>query len=169
MSVAIVVPGNGAVGRDGVYRITDRCLGLVAGAAGLAEELEPAAIVFTGWSPSGGLTEAEQMREAWAGPPVELVVEPTARTTAQNAARTLPLLLERGIDRAVIVCTPAHAVRSRFFFARLYRPHGVETEVRAVKVGRSPRALAWEVGALAVRRAQLRSASAELKRTVTRR
>ena len=96
MSVAIIVPGNGAVGRDGVYRITDRCVAMVAGAARLAEEFEPAAVVFTGWSPSGGLTEAEQMRDVWAGPAVELVVEPTARTTAQNAARTLPLLLERG-------------------------------------------------------------------------
>jgi uncharacterized SAM-binding protein YcdF (DUF218 family) len=169
VSIAIVVPGNGAAGRDGVYRITDRCVALVADAARLAEELEPAVVVFTGWSPSGGLTEAEQMRDVWAGPAVELVVEPTARTTAQNAARTLPLLLERGIERAVVVCTPAHAVRSRFFFARLYRPHGVETEVRAVKVARSPRALAWEVGALTVRRAQLRRASAELRRTVTRR
>ena len=39
------------------------------------------------------------MRAAWQGPAVELVVEPTASITAENAARTLPLLLERG-DRA---------------------------------------------------------------------
>jgi len=169
VSVAIVVPGNGAVGSDGVYRITDRCLALVDGAARLADELDPAIVVFTGWSPAGGLSEAEQMRDAWTGRDVDLVVEPTARTTAQNAARTLPLLLARGVDHAVVVCTPAHAVRSRFFFGRLYRPHGVETEVRAVRVARSPRALAWEVVAMTVRRAQLRAASAELKRTVARR
>ena len=34
------------------------------------------------------------MKAAWRGPDVELVVEPTAAVTAQNAARTLPLLLE---------------------------------------------------------------------------
>ena len=39
------------------------------------------------------------MRDAWRGPAVELVVEPTARHTAENAARTLPLLLERDVGR----------------------------------------------------------------------
>ena len=38
------------------------------------------------------------MRAAWRGPDVELVVEPTASITAENAARTLPLLVERGVD-----------------------------------------------------------------------
>ena len=166
MSIAIVVPGNGALGRDGAFRITDRCREVVAGAARLAEELEPVAVVFTGWSPVGGATEAEQMRDAWAGPAVELVVEPTARTTAQNASRTLPLLLERGVERAVVACTPPHAARARFFFDRLYRLHGVETEVRAVRVARSTRAVAWELVAFTLRGPQLRAASAELERTM---
>jgi hypothetical protein len=166
VSIAIVVPGNGALGRDGAYRITDRCREVVAGAARLAEELEPVAVVFTGWSPVGGLTEAEQMRDAWTGPSLELVVEPTARFTAQNASRTLPLLLARGVERAVVPCTPSHAPRTRFFFDRLYRLHGVEADVRPVRVPRSPRAVAWELVALTVRGAQLRAASAELERTM---
>jgi uncharacterized SAM-binding protein YcdF (DUF218 family) len=166
MSVAIVVPGNGSFGGDGVYRITDRCREVVAGAARLAEQLEPVAVVFTGWSPVGRPTEAEQMRDVWAGPAVELVVEPTARTTAQNASRTLPLLLARGVEQAVVVCTPSHAARARFFFGRLYRVHGVETEVRTVRVTRSTRAFAWELVAMTVRRAQLRAANAELERTM---
>src|SRR5262252_5482372 len=119
MVVAVVVPGHGAVDRDGVYRITARCLRLVAEAEKLAGTLSPAAIVFSGWSPNGGLTEAEQMKRAWRGPEVELVVEPTARWTAENASRTLPLLLERGVERAVIVCAAPHLVRSRLFFGRL--------------------------------------------------
>jgi uncharacterized SAM-binding protein YcdF (DUF218 family) len=164
MAVAIVVPGNGSLGRDGVYRITDRCARALEGAARLAGELEPALVVFSGWSPVGGLSEAEQMRNAWAGPQAELVAESSARTTAENASRTLPLLLARGIERAVVVCTPSHAPRARFFFGRLYAAYGVETDVRTVPVGRSARALAWELVALTVRRAQLRAASAELRR-----
>jgi uncharacterized SAM-binding protein YcdF (DUF218 family) len=168
MALAIVVPGNGALGSDGVYRITERCRRVVEGAARLAAELEPALVVFSGWSPVGAPSEAEQMHEAWTGPPVELALETTARTTAENATRTLPLLLARRLDRAVVVCTPSHAPRARFFFGRLYRPHGVEIEVRAVPVPRSPRALAWELAAMTVRRPQLRAATAELERTMPR-
>jgi uncharacterized SAM-binding protein YcdF (DUF218 family) len=164
MAVAIVVPGNGSLGRDGVYRITDRCRHVVERAARLAVELEPTLVVFSGWSPVGGISEAEQMRNAWTGPDAELVAETTARTTAENASRTLPLLLARGVERAVVVCTPSHAARARFFFARLYAAYGVETEIRTVPVARSTRALAWELVALTVRRAQLRAASAELER-----
>ena len=39
------------------------------------------------------------MRDAWRGPAVELVVEPSASVTAENAARTLPLLVSRGVER----------------------------------------------------------------------
>src|SRR4051794_25504515 len=120
MGLAIVVPGSGSLGRDGVYRITERCRRVVGGAGRLADELEPELVVFSGWSPVGGPSEAEQMRDAWAGPPVELVAETTARTTAQNASRTLPLLLVHGVERAVVVCAPLHAARARFFFRGLY-------------------------------------------------
>src|SRR2546421_2409733 len=108
MATAIVVPGNGSLGQDGVYRISGRCRTLVAAAERAAAELSPRVVVFSGWSPDGGPSEAEQMRDAWRGPDVELVVEPTARITAENVSRTLPLLLERQIDRAVVVCAPVH-------------------------------------------------------------
>ena len=48
-------------------------------------------------------------------------VEPTARTTAENAARTLPLLVELGVRRAVVVCAPLHFVR---------RKRGMQYDVR---------------------------------------
>jgi len=44
----------------------------------------PRRFVFSGWSPSGGPSEAEQMRTLWRGPEVELVIEPTARVTAEK-------------------------------------------------------------------------------------
>ena len=159
---AVVVPGSGVVATDGVYRITDVCLGLVREAERLAAELSAGVVVFSGWSPIGGLSEAEQMRDAWRGDDVELVLERTATTTAQNAARTLPLLLERSVERAVVVCAPLHVHRARFFFTRLYGAAGIATAFRKAPVSPSARALAWEVLALSVARSQLRAARAEL-------
>jgi uncharacterized SAM-binding protein YcdF (DUF218 family) len=161
---AIIVPGNGRLDRDRVHRITDACLALVGEAERLAVEADASVVVFSGWSPTGGPSEAEQMREAWSGPEIELVLEPTATSTATNASRTLPLLLERGIDRAVVVVAPAHRKRAGFFFRRLYAARGIETEVVAAPVPLSMRAIVWEVAAFSVRRAQLRMVEQELRR-----
>jgi uncharacterized SAM-binding protein YcdF (DUF218 family) len=167
MRTALVVLGNGAVDREGVYRISASCLRLVAEAERLAEALAPEVALFTGWSPTGGPSEAEQMRDAWRGPQLELVVEPSARNTAQNAARTLPLLLERKVERAVVVCAPLHLPRTRFFFGRLFAGTGIETSFHAARFVPTPRALAWELAAMPVRRAQLRAARAEIQRRLT--
>jgi uncharacterized SAM-binding protein YcdF (DUF218 family) len=164
MPLAIVVPGNGVLGLDGIHRISGRCRRLVAEAERLAAELSPRAVVFTGWSPNGGASEAEQMRDAWRGPPVDLVVEPTARTTAENAARTLPLLRERAIDEVLVVCAPLHLFRTRFFFRRLFDRFGIATRFHVARVAPTPHALAWELAALWVRKAQLRAAERELTR-----
>ena len=104
------------------------------------------------------------MRAAWRGPDVELVIEPTASVTAENAARTLPLLLERGIRNAVVVCAPLHLYRTRFFFSRLYGAHDIATAFRVARTGVGVRALAWEIAALTACRRQLRAARAELAR-----
>jgi uncharacterized SAM-binding protein YcdF (DUF218 family) len=162
MSTAIVVPGNGRRGRDGVYRISSRCRALVHEAERLAAALPADAVVFSGWSPAGGDSEAEQMRAAWRGPDVELVLEHTATVTAENAARTLPLLVERRVARAVVVCAPLHLYRTRCFFSRLYGAAGIATEFHVAPTPPSPHALAWELAALPLRRAQLRAAEAEV-------
>jgi uncharacterized SAM-binding protein YcdF (DUF218 family) len=103
------------------------------------------------------------MRAAWRGADVELVVEPTAAVTAQNASRTLPLLLERGVTRAVVVCTRLHGRRARYFFSRLYGPAGIDTSFRLVPVALSPSTLVWELLALSLCRPQLRAARAEVE------
>ena len=158
---AIVVPGN-EVRVDGVWRISAACLALVREAERLAADAD--LVVFTGWSRGGEPSEAEQMRDAWRGPSVELVVESSASVTAENAARTLPLLVFRGVHRALVLCTPWHRARTRFFFSRLYAIGGVEAEVRTVQAPRGPRALGHELMALPLARRQLRSARAELAR-----
>jgi len=163
VNIAVVVPGHGFLAGDGSYRITRRCLRLVAEAEKLAEDLSPVAVIFSGWSPVGGRSEAEQMKDAWRGPEVELVVEPTARITAENASRTLPLVLERGVEQAVIVCTLPHLVRARLFFRPLFRERGVITRFRVLRSA-SPYAIIRELVALPLCPWQLRSARAELNR-----
>ena len=121
-------------------------------------------VVFSGWSSTGGPSEAEQMRDEWRGPAVELVVEPTARHTAENAARTLPLLLERDVGRAVVVCAPTHLPRTRVLFGRLYRSCGVQVVFRTARLAPSVRSIAWELVAFPLLPVQLRAARAELAR-----
>ena len=103
------------------------------------------------------------MLAVWRGPEVELAVEPTASTTAENAARTLPLLRERGLLEAVVVCTPLHLYRARWFFRRMYDSHGIRTSFEAPLIVPTPSAFVWELGALTVRSRQLRAAEQELE------
>jgi uncharacterized SAM-binding protein YcdF (DUF218 family) len=157
---AIVVPGHSVSGR-----LSGRCERLLSVAAGLAELRMPRAVVFTGWSRrNGGPTEAEQMLAAWPGRrDVELIAEPTAAITAENASRSLPLLLERSVREATVVCSPLHAPRVRYLFRGLYGSFGVDCDVRVAWATPTPTALAWELGALAVLRRQRRAALAELR------
>jgi hypothetical protein len=151
---AIVVPGHSRGGR-----LSARCRRLLAAAAELAERREPRVVVFT------GLGEAAEMLAAWPGRrDVELVAEPTARLTAENATRSLPLLVERGVREATVVCAPLHAARVRYFFRSAYARLGVRCEIRAVRCAPTPAALAWELAALGVMRRQRRAALAELER-----
>ena len=165
MRTAIVVPGHGSYGPGGQYLISSRCRRLVAEAERLVEQVDPVAVVFSGWSPLlGGASEAEQMRAAWDGPELErgpeLIVEPEARTTAENAARTLPLLLERGVERAAVVCAPAHLYRVRYFFRPVYGAAAISTDFHLARIVPTPHAIAWEVVAFVVRRRQLRTVQA---------
>jgi uncharacterized SAM-binding protein YcdF (DUF218 family) len=154
---AIVIPGHHAQRRSAA---------LVREAERVAEERPVDLVVFTGWARGGGVSEAEQMRSEWHGPSVELVVEPTASVTAENASRTLPLLLERGVRGAIVVCAPMHLYRTRFFFTRLYGAYGVATEFRVAHMPPSVGAVLWEVAAASVCRRQLRSARSELAQVV---
>jgi uncharacterized SAM-binding protein YcdF (DUF218 family) len=161
---AIVVPGHGRFDLGGVHRISRRCVRLVREAEQLVGSVDADLVVFSGWSPSGGPSEAEQMRQEWRGPTVELVVEPTAATTAENAARTLPLLVDRGVGRAVVVCAPPHLLRTRLLFRRLYGGSGVEVAFRVARLAPTLRSIAWELLALPFVPLQLHAARAELER-----
>ena len=161
---AIVVPGHGWLDLDGVHRISRRCLRLVREAEQLARSTGAEVVVFSGWSPSGGPSEAEQMMDAWDGPAVELVVEPTARWTAENAARTLPLLLDRAVHRAFVICAPPHLVRTRLLFSGVYRGRGVDVGFRVARQTPTFRSIVWELAALPFVPLQFLAARAELAR-----
>jgi hypothetical protein len=160
---ALVVPGQGDLREDGAYRLSDRCVRLLEHAARLAEQRRPQVIVFTGWSPYGGESEAAQMLAAWPGrSDVELVAEETATTTVENAARTLPLLLERRVTEATIVCTRLHRLRVAYLFGGVYGRFGIVGRYSSPVGGFSGGALVWEAAALSVARRQRRAALAEL-------
>ncbi|HEY2777238.1 MAG TPA: ElyC/SanA/YdcF family protein [Gaiellaceae bacterium] len=139
--VAVVVPGST------LRRTRER---LVRGAERTARRFHAELVVFSGQD------EAEHMRNLWRGPDVELVVDETATTTAENAARTLPALIERAVREAIVVCAPAHALRAGWIFRRLYGPHGIRVRVRPARVLPTPAALVYELGAATVARRQVR-------------
>jgi len=97
------------------------------------------------------------MRGLWRGPDVELVIDETATTTVENAARTLSALLERNVQEVIVVCAPAHALRAGWIFRRIYGPHGIRVRMRpAARVVPTPAALVYEVGAATVARRQVK-------------
>ncbi len=104
------------------------------------------------------------MRDAWGGPDVDLVVEPTARSTAENAARTLPLLLERAVGEALVVCAPSHLVRARLLFSTIYRGSGLDVAFRVARQAPTLRSIGWEIAAFPLFPAQVVAARAELAR-----
>jgi uncharacterized SAM-binding protein YcdF (DUF218 family) len=138
---AIVVPGSS------VRTVRER---LVRKAERVARTTGARIVVFSGRG------EAPHMRDLWEGPEAELVVEETATSTAENAAQTLPLLLERDVHDAIVVCAPAHLARARWIFRRIYGAGGVRVRFRVAPVVPTPGALAWELAAAAVARRQVR-------------
>lgn len=167
---ALLIPGSGTLDPGGRYVIGPRALRCLSAAARLADRRAPELVVLSGWSPAGGPTEAEQMHAAWPGRrDVEIVVEPTATITAENMSRSLPLLLERGIDEVTVVCGLLHLPRVRYFFGSVYPRHGIRCRYAVTRQLPTPGTLAWEAAAAMVARSQRRAALAELQAPAPRR
>jgi uncharacterized SAM-binding protein YcdF (DUF218 family) len=138
---AIVVPGSS------LSSVRER---LVREAERVARAVGTDTILFS------GAGEAAPMRSIWHGPDAELLVEESATTTAENAALTLPLLLERGIHEAIVICAPAHYVRARWIFRRIYGARGVAVGFRLARVAPTPGAIIWELAASTAAKRQVR-------------
>jgi uncharacterized SAM-binding protein YcdF (DUF218 family) len=138
---AIVVPGSS------LARVRER---LVRKAERVVAETGARVVIFS------GAAEAQGMRDLWQAPDIELALEEAATTTAENAAYTLPLLLERGIREAIVVCAPAHLIRARWIFRRIYGAHGVGVAFRPARIVPTPGAIMWELAASTVAQRQVR-------------
>ena len=82
------------------------------------------AAILTGYTSTNGLSEAEQMKAAWDEHVTPALLEVAGRSTAENASRSLPLILALGDVRRVVVVTSAWHLRTPFFFA-VYRDFGL--------------------------------------------
>jgi Glycosyl transferase family 2/DUF218 domain len=164
---AIVVLGSG-VSENGSYRLSTRCLDCLELAADLAAVRRPRLVVFSGWGRVAGMTEAAQMLERWGGRrDIELAIEPTARITAENMSRSLPILVERGIAEVTVVCGAIHQGRVRTIFGA-YRRYGIRVSFCTVPEKPHPRTVARETIAWALVPRHRRRASAELSRLAPR-
>jgi uncharacterized SAM-binding protein YcdF (DUF218 family) len=130
---------------------------LVAEAERAARATGAELVVLTGGASTGGASEALQMRALWRGPTsIELVLEEQASTTVENALCTLPLLEDRGVTAATVICAPLHLGRARWIFRKVYGEHGIGVRVRPARVVPTPGALLWELGAVTLLARQVR-------------
>ena len=165
----IVIPGSGRLEADGSYRIGARARDCVHTAARLAERRRPLLVVFSGWSPVSGPTEAEQMLEAWDGrDDVDLVLERSATITAENMSRSLPHILDRGVREVTVVCGALHLPRVRYHFGGVYPRHGIRCSYTLTRQTPTPATLAWEAAAFMLMRSQRRAALAEIESAAPR-
>jgi hypothetical protein len=140
----LVVLGHREPGISAEHRISAESRARLRHALRIARRTPVRAAVLTGYTSTGGLSEAEQMKSAWDEGEAPALLEVAGRDTAENASRTLPLLLALGEARDVIVVSSAWHIRVPWFFAP-YRRFGLRVRYRvSFAHGRWPRMLAEE-------------------------
>ena len=142
---AVVVLGHREPGRSAEHRISFESRARLRHARTLADREPFRACVLTGYTSTGGLSEAEQMKGAWDEHAAPALLEVAGRNTAENASRSLPLLLAVGDIRHVVVVTSAWHLRTPWFFAP-YRRFGLDVGYRvSFAHGHWPRMVAQEL------------------------
>jgi len=139
-----VVLGHRDPGYSHEHRISRESLGRVQRAEWVAQRRPTRAAVLTGYTSTGGLSEAEQMRAAWRLPGIPPLLEVAGRNTAGNAACSLPIVLALGGVREVTVVTSAWHVRAPYMFAP-WRDQGLRVRFAVDWRGDWPRMLAREL------------------------
>ncbi len=112
MTRIVAVLGFSAGRRGGLHPV---CARRLAHAEGLVDET--CSVLLSG--------EAELMREAWAGPAIELMSEPSARNTAGNAAGIAAVARELGASEVVLVTSRWHAPRAALLLRAALRGSGI--------------------------------------------
>jgi hypothetical protein len=160
----VVVLGHRDPGYSHEHRISRESLGRVQRAEWVAQRRSTRAALLTGYTSTGGLSEAEQMRAAWRLPGVPALLEVAGRNTAGNAACSLPIVLALGGVREVTVVTSAWHVRAPYMFAP-WRDHGLRVRFAVDWRGDWPRMLARELHEARAAARERREAFAEAGRT----
>jgi glucosamine-6-phosphate deaminase len=127
---ALIVLGHRDPGSSPEHRISAESRARLRHALRLARAEPMRTVVLTGFTSAGGLSEAEQMKTAWDEHESPALLEVAGRNTAENASRSLPLLLALGEVRHVTVVSSAWHVRVPWFFAP-YRRFGLDVSYRA--------------------------------------
>ncbi|HEX5619625.1 MAG TPA: 6-phosphogluconolactonase [Solirubrobacteraceae bacterium] len=156
-----VVLGHREPSISAEHRISHESLGRLHRAEWIARRRPTLAAVLTGYTSTGGLSEAEQMRAAWNVEDVPPLLEVAGRDTAENATRSLPLVLALGDARRVTVVTSAWHVRAPYHF-RAWRRYGLEVGFAFDWRGDWSRMLAHELRGMRTTRAERRRAIAAM-------
>ncbi len=160
---ALVVLGHREPGISREHRASAESFARLRHAVTVAERTPARAAILTGWTRTGGLSEAEQMLTAWNAPDTPALLEVAGRNTAENASRSLPLLLAMADVRRVTVVTSAWHVRAPWFFAA-YARFGLAVSYRPVFArGNWLRGLAEEVRQIPNARGERRAAMAAVR------
>jgi glucosamine-6-phosphate deaminase len=155
--VAIVL-GHREAGISAEHRISAHSRARLSRAVRLCRSTPVRAVVLTGFTHTGGLSEAEQMQREWPLADVPVLLEVAGRNTAENASRSLPIVLALGVAARVSVVTSLWHLRTPYFFAP-YRAYGLELDLRPARPLRgSAHLLAEELGGLAGMARQRRAA-----------
>jgi hypothetical protein len=113
-------------------------------------------VVLTGWARHhDAAPEAELMRRAWTGCAREVVVDPHARTTLENALNAARVARDVGAGELWMVTSGWHARRAGVFFRWALRGSGIRLVDASTEERRAPRAQLRELWCWAVAPAQI--------------
>lgn len=158
----LIVLGHREPGISPEHRISNESRARLRRAARECRRDPPRAVVLTGFTRTGGLSEAEQMEEEWSLPAVPPLLEDAGRDTAENASRSLPIVRAIGGIRRVAVVTSSWHIRAPYFFAP-YRAFGLRLSFRFTFHGSWTRMLWHELRNLPALRRERRRAMAEMR------
>jgi glucosamine-6-phosphate deaminase len=156
-----VVLGHREPSISAEHRISHESLGRLHRAEWIARRRPTLAAVLTGYTSTGGLSEAEQMRAAWGVADVPPLLEVAGRDTAENATRSLPLVLALGDARHVTVVTSAWHLRAPYHF-RAWRGYGLDVDFAFDWRGDWRRMIAHELRGMRTMRTERRRALADM-------
>jgi glucosamine-6-phosphate deaminase len=158
-----VVLGHREPGVSAEHRISAHSRARLRHAAALCAHEPTRSVVLTGFTHTGGLSEAEQMALEWRLDDVPVVLEVAGRNTAENASRSLPLILAHGDVRRVTVVSSVWHLRVPYFFAP-YRRYGLDVRFRPARpLGGWAHLVAEELGGMAGMRVQRAAAMREMR------